>query len=184
MRLDEDRVIEALAALRGETAGAEAPPGVEESVLAAFRARQVRPVRVAGWWIAAAAALMLAGFVTVARRHNEEPHRVATVQQPARPQPRVVLQPAAPPQGPVRKVRRVAAKRRAPPLETWSDFVAVPFAPPLNGTDGGQVLQVRLPRATLQSFGFSMPVDRVFDRMNAEVMVGQDGVVHAIRFAK
>lgn len=194
MRLGEDRVSASLRALREESAGAEASASVEANVLAAFRTQKIQRVRrkrAALWIMAATAALVLAGLVTVANVGMEQPqvarspHQQAAVPpaQPAIPKPTVLAQAAKS----VRKARSrpvQAAQQIEPPLESWSDFVAVPYAPPLNVQDGGQVLRVRLPRSSLQSFGIPMPVDHAFDRYNAEVMVGQDGVVRAIRFAK
>jgi len=98
------------------------------------------------------------------------------------------VQVAATARRPVRRTLKrpaVAAPKPAEqPLEAWSDFVEVPYAPPLGAHEGGQVLRVQLPRSYLQSFGISIPAERAFDRFNADVMVGQDGVVRAIRFVK
>ena len=192
MRLDEDRVVDALKALREDAVGKEASPAALEHVLGAFRARQQQRRRRSFWMGAlAAAAVLIVAFATRALlRQPEIPAPIAAIEHSGPPRlpvvgPPPVLVAAEKPKAAVRKHRPRPVK--AAPVqvaETWSDFVAVPYAPPLNGSEGGKVLRLQMPRATLQAYGFSMPVDRIFDRMNTEVMVGQDGVVRAIRFAK
>jgi hypothetical protein len=184
MRLDE-----ILSALREESANAEAPARVESNVMAAFRAQQQSKKRrnFAPWILAVAASLAVVAVVSWQRQPAPKvvEQKVAAVVAPApAPNPPVITAAAVPPKKKVIRNKPKPVADPQAPLEAWSDFVPVPYAPPMNAQEGGQVLRVRLPRTTLQSYGFPMPADRAFDRLNAEVMVGQDGVVHAIRFAK
>jgi hypothetical protein len=159
-------------------------------VLAAFRAQKKRR-GVAPWVLAIAAAVLLTGFVSVllkgpSRQVLVENKPVIQAPKPVVPEPvQVASVPTVVKKRPVRRsAPKVVKEASAQPLETWSDFVPVPYAPPIHAGDGAQLLRVRLPRNPLQSFGIPRPADRINDRFNAEVMVGQDGVVRAIRFAK
>src|SRR5436305_227859 len=146
MRLDNDALTNTLSALRQETAAEQAPPRVEENLLAAFRAQQkVQPLRPParkfGWmpWLAAAAAaIAIAAFVF---RPQPQP-AVQIVRTPAR---MVVPTVEKRQEAPVRVVATARSVRRTlkrpvvatpkpteQPLEAWSDFVEVPYAPPLN----------------------------------------------------
>jgi hypothetical protein len=62
-----------------------------------------------------------------------------------------------------------------------NSFIALPYAPPLLPTDRGQVMRVRMPRQTLRQLGFPMNEDRIFERIPADVLLGEDGIPRAIR---
>jgi hypothetical protein len=50
--------------------------------------------------------------------------------------------------------------------------------------DGGQIVRVEVPRTTMASFGLPVNMDRYNERVKADVLVGVDGVPHAIRFVQ
>jgi hypothetical protein len=66
--------------------------------------------------------------------------------------------------------------------EIATDFMPVGYANPLSLEDGGQVMRVELPRSALAGFGLPVNMDRVNERVKADVLVGTDGQAKAIRF--
>jgi hypothetical protein len=50
--------------------------------------------------------------------------------------------------------------------------------------DGGQIVRVELPRTTLATFGLPVNMDRYNERVKADVLIGMDGMAHAIRFVQ
>ena len=50
--------------------------------------------------------------------------------------------------------------------------------------DGGQIVRVRVQRTTLVRFGLPVNMDRFNENVKADVLVGSDGLAHAIRFVQ
>jgi hypothetical protein len=50
--------------------------------------------------------------------------------------------------------------------------------------DGGQIVRVELPRSALANFGFPVNMDRYNEKVKADVVLGVDGLAHAIRFVQ
>ena len=50
--------------------------------------------------------------------------------------------------------------------------------------EGGQVERIRVPRATLASFGLPMNADRSAESIPADILFGSDGMPRAIRFVR
>jgi hypothetical protein len=81
------------------------------------------------------------------------------------------------------------AARPAPAAEAGDEEIATDFIPltqdaRLAAAEGGQVVRVELPRTALQRFGLPMNVERAGGRVKADVLLGHDGVAHAIRFVR
>ncbi|PWT89347.1 MAG: hypothetical protein C5B55_11555 [Blastocatellia bacterium] len=68
--------------------------------------------------------------------------------------------------------------------EIATDFVALSYLNPENIQEGGQIVRVELPRSAMASFGFPVNMDRYNEKVKADVLLGVDGVAHAIRFVK
>jgi hypothetical protein len=68
--------------------------------------------------------------------------------------------------------------------EIATDFMPVGYTTPMNLQDGGQVMRVELPRSTLAGFGLPVNMERVNERVKADVLVGPDGQARAIRFVQ
>jgi hypothetical protein len=68
--------------------------------------------------------------------------------------------------------------------EIATDFMPVGYANPMDLQDGGQVMRVELPRSTLAGFGLPVNMERVNERVKADVLVGPDGQARAIRFVQ
>lgn len=173
----------------------EAPPELEAVLVAEFRKRNL-PREAAGrarwrWILAAAACLVLAaGVAWLARRNPSRPAAVVAARPPAPvAEPRV--QPAPKPAAAKRTERkRVTPARPAPkpvgtppgPPEIATEFFPVSYsaAPPEYGT----VVRVRLPRSALTSFGLPVNVEQAAEPVKADVLLGEDGIVRAIRFVR
>lgn len=68
--------------------------------------------------------------------------------------------------------------------EIATDFMPVGYTNPMDLQDGGQVMRVELPRSTLAGFGLPVNMERVNERVKADVLVGPDGQARAIRFVQ
>jgi hypothetical protein len=68
--------------------------------------------------------------------------------------------------------------------EIATDFFPVGYTSPMNLQDGGQVMRVELPRSTLAGFGLPVNMERINERVKADVLVGPDGQARAIRFVQ
>ena len=53
-----------------------------------------------------------------------------------------------------------------------------------NLDEGGRVVRVNLPRSALAHFGLPVNMDRANERIKADVLLGVDGLPHAIRFVQ
>ena len=114
---------------------------------------------------------------------------VVVVPHRKRPAPKV-----APPQmaghpTPVASPQTVAANSTVNNGEGPTSEIATAFIPLAEGrglapADSLQLVRVELPRAALVSFGLPMNVERVDQRVKADLLVGNDGVARAIRFVR
>jgi hypothetical protein len=66
--------------------------------------------------------------------------------------------------------------------EIATEFMPLGYLNAASFQDGGQIVRVELPRSTLASFGLPVNMDRYNERVKADVVLGVDGVAHAIRF--
>lgn len=86
---------------------------------------------------------------------------------------------------PIRK-RSVKPENDLP--ESGYDEIATGFLPlqdaQLNALESGQIVRVELPRSALASFGLPLNADRTASTIKADVVVGNDGTAHAIRFVR
>ena len=81
------------------------------------------------------------------------------------------------------------AARPAPAADARDEEIATDFIPltqdaRLAAAEGAQVVRVELPRTALQRFGLPMNVEQAGGRVKADVLLGYDGVAHAIRFVR
>lgn len=194
-----DRLEEALRAVRESSAGLRAPDAVEDRLLAAFRAHQAAAVPIARprgrrpyVWIAGAVA---ASVVLAAALRLSQPRVVVELPKPARvaamppgaPESIAVksdpLQPARPRPAAIRRQpKKPAAAVSAAAREVSTPFLPVPYAPALTPEDRGHVVRVKLPAASMRTFGLPVAEDRTFERVKADVLLGEDGIARAIRF--
>jgi hypothetical protein len=66
-----------------------------------------------------------------------------------------------------------------PESEIRSDFIALSYA---DTPESGQVVRVKVPRSMMVSLGLVAAVERPTGLIDAEMVIGDDGRTHAIRF--
>jgi hypothetical protein len=104
--------------------------------------------------------------------------------------------PAGPASGPKQPLPSPAKPKRNRRLATGTTASADPstreiatdFIPVMYGTSGvepgSQIVRVELPRSAMASFGLPVNMDRADQRVKADVLLGVDGLAHAIRFIR
>ena len=209
---DEEMLTRGLKALAAEMDQLEAPADVERKVLEAFRARQVvRPISARRWnaryWVAAAVAAMLLIAVSVvayrlSRRvddqrnavKQEQPQSVPKVDDKTINQEQVAGVQEQEPLATVVRPKHVRHTNVHRPentqlanhvnTEVATDFIPLTYMTPVNLQDGGQIVRVELPRSALANFGLPVNMDRYNEKVKADVLLGVDGMAHAIRFVQ
>jgi hypothetical protein len=72
--------------------------------------------------------------------------------------------------------------RRPPPREVVTEFFPLMEDPP--PFERGELLRVSLPASAMRGVGLPVNEDRLTDRVQADVLVGQEGLARAIRFVR
>jgi hypothetical protein len=72
------------------------------------------------------------------------------------------------------------AQAPAPRGERATEFIPLLYGNP--PPERGHVVRIRMSRSALVPFGFPMNPERAFEPVNADVLVGEDGLARAIRF--
>jgi hypothetical protein len=198
---DEETLTHGLQALAGEMVSLNAPVEMESRLREAFRARPfVAPAsrRYASYWVAGVAAVLLLAIGIIALRwrpdQRKEETATQTEQTPIKETPRDEGRPV---QNMPRK-QEVALKPRRRPVrkavttevanhvtrEIATDFIPVGYLNTATLQDGGQIIRVELPRSRLASFGLPVNMDRYNEKVKADILLGVDGLAHAIRFVQ
>jgi len=68
--------------------------------------------------------------------------------------------------------------------ETAASFYPLPDADALPPVESAMVVRVQLPMASLEMIGFPINQDRAADRVEAEVLLGQDGLARGVRLVE
>lgn len=203
--MDPEREVQAgLAGLREEYRALQAPAGLDRRVLAAYRMQHGKaPAR--GWmWVMAVAATLLAVVVlrTMPGTEGEKPvvakapAKVAAPEVPVKKQEEVKqeevkkeaqrLEREVRQQRPTRP-RGMYAKATPrperyldlPQQETMTPFVAVPGAEMLPPAVEATLVRARIPGSQLRRYGFDAVARQSY--VNADFVVGQDGLARAVR---
>lgn len=66
--------------------------------------------------------------------------------------------------------------------ESATEFIPLMYWPDASTLESGRVVRIKVPRATLVSFGLPMNAERAGELVKAEVVLGDDGLARAIRF--
>ncbi len=208
-RFDEEALTNSLQLLADEMAGLDAPPEIEQKLREAFRARAAATAASRSYtpyWLLAAAAVLLIVVGLVAFRLNTDPRHEKTVAEGAagadrqeQTQPQRLPVPVEEPQvkepehkqqvaqRPRRRfVRRPANTEVANHVtrEIATDFMPLGYLNAATLQDGGQIVRVELPRSALVNFGLPVNMDRYNEKVKADVLLGVDGMAHAIRFVQ
>ena len=209
---DEEMLTRGLRSLAAEMETLAAPAEVETKLMAAFRARPtISPVvtRRSGsryWLVAVAAVLLIAISVVVVRWRASTVDTTRQTIAAGGPQnkPEVIVKPTEEsgrnveyqavnvPGKRIRKPARHAALRRPENTqvanhatsEIATDFIPLSYMNVSSLKDGGQIIRVELPRSALASFGLPVNMDRYNEKVKADVLLGVDGLAHAIRFVQ
>jgi hypothetical protein len=62
------------------------------------------------------------------------------------------------------------------------DFIAVPYAAPIGEYERTEVVRVNVPVAALAQWGLPVTSSNSSQTVNAEVVIGEDGLARAVRF--
>ncbi|MEO8131010.1 MAG: hypothetical protein ABJF23_30905 [Bryobacteraceae bacterium] len=187
---DEEALLAGLRVLREKSAGEGPPASLETALLTEFRRRRVRKesglARQPLIWLGLAAAAVM---IVVAVSSRPQPQPAIAVHAPiAPPVPAAAAEEPAPEvRPPVRQAKRAARRQKqlsAPVQEVATEFLPVPYAPVFTAEDRGQLVRVRLPRESMRSFGLPVNQDRIVQTVQADVLVGEDGIARAIRFVQ
>jgi hypothetical protein len=186
---EERALVDALRAMRASMEADEAPVRVEAALVAALR-RKKKQRKMLRWSAVGGLAAGLA-LLAVALRTPEVNAPAQVAASPPLPDgrgsetmassrnPKTLTPPRIPPPKPS---RRPAPRHRAPELLT--PFVPFLYADDLGRMDRGQVVRVRLPGTALASFGFAVSEERLPRRIQADILLGEDGMARAIRFVQ
>ena len=185
----------ALRRLREDTATAGAPDVLEQNLLGAFRAHHAVQRRrgVSMWAPAALAASLLVGaFSWKSEPVKVDAPVVPSVRMAAQQETGIAPAPSEVTTAPVKK-RRSPVKRRVRPAPAASgerlllassrpaperqEFIEIPYAPPFMPYDQGQVMRVNMAGSSARRMGIPVMTDRV----QADLLVGNDGLPRAIR---
>ena len=181
--MKEEHVLQTLQALAESDRGKAAPPGVEARLLSAYRARRRSRRRwAAGAALAAGLVIALALWPSRDSKPAASAPAIAQVREATRP---VTEAPAAAVvRTPRRLPRKVAAAQPAQAREQVREVVTdfFPLMNPAPSFDRGQMLRVQLPAAAMQTVGLPVREENLGDLVQADVLVGEEGMPRAIRF--
>jgi hypothetical protein len=192
---EHDPLNEALGALR--EVYTEEPPARIQSFLTARLGMERRRKAIRLWRTVAAlsaALLLVAWFAArpVEKRRDTAPIASAPQTQVTPPAPAPVTRPAEVGRVAVaRRPERVARQKRQRPADPEREnaalsapFIAVPYTEPLAPSEQLDIYRVQLPRVTLSLYGLPSRTGELEAPVTADVAVGSDGVVRAVRFVR
>jgi hypothetical protein len=181
--MSEDSSLQALRALAENDFEKQAPPGVEARLLREFRTLHGRRRGVWPTVAVVAAGLFVTALLVLNRAPKVKPEAVPAVSTPAPQRFENALLPQPVVNAAVHKIAREAAPVSRPePREVMTDFFpltssALPF-------ERGQMWRVQLPAAAMRTVGLPVREERMSDPVQADVLVGEEGIARAIRFVR
>lgn len=189
-KLTERKLTEWLADYRDSLDDLSTPSVVGLRLRAEVRSR--RRIPVAPWILASGAAAVLLLGIWIGRTRPTAQVQVLTpelaqhdVASPApvgvAEVPTMVALPRAVERLPSARARRAVRPPQAMPDAVAPVFVMLPGSDLMPPAQDLQVLRVRIPRTRIQALGWPVNVDRLDERVLADVLVGNDGVARAVR---
>src|SRR5258708_2909812 len=173
---------ELLNALRGLAADGprQAPPHIEEFLVAELRRRsRSRHTRV--WWSISAISAIAAGVTVLVWMRPAPPKSAPVVAQvKARELPRATTPAVVSAVQKSHAIRRV----RARPANAALSFYPLPSASELPPVENAMVVRVQLPMSSLRLMGLLVSEESSAQRIQADVLVGQDGLARGVRFVQ
>ncbi len=179
MNENESRVLEGLRVLAANGAR-EAPAHVEERLLRELRRRS--RARRRNLWLTATAGTIAAGIAVLIWIHPAMQQPAQSVVQSVSAPRQAVVQPPAP--APV--LQKAARTRRAPRrgAEVAMNFYQLPGADELPPVESATIVRVQLPMSSLRLMGMPVSEEQAGDRVQADVLLGQDGLARGVRFVQ
>jgi hypothetical protein len=89
----------------------------------------------------------------------------------------------APPPRPKGRAPRTTVLRQPPSNSTVENFVALPNAVGLPALESGRIVRMEVPLTVLPAYGLEVVPDATPGPVQADFLIGQDGVPRAIRLA-
>jgi hypothetical protein len=194
----DDPYRQAIRALSDARMAPESATRIERELLSAFAEHRaaVRPVpsttRRGVWrpWMAAAAAALIAVAASIevwrlqagvtVNNVTKTPSREDIPAPPAAPLVSPAVVPVSPPSVPARGASaRAAGQRRR--IVRPAGFVELPGAADLPQFESGTIVRLELPVASLPAYGIEIPAAADERPVEADLLVGQDGLTRAIR---
>jgi hypothetical protein len=73
---------------------------------------------------------------------------------------------------------------RRPPTDQFAttEFVPLPYGDDALIGESARIVRVEMPRSALRMAGFNVAQERANERVQADVLLGADGLAHAVRF--
>jgi hypothetical protein len=180
--MNDDPVRDLLLALAEADTHAEASPEIEIRLRKKFRSwkrrRVMRQAVVVG---VAAAAVIILTFTLTNRRNSTAPVNALLPGMPVATSPDVSVS-NEPVEEPVLPVRKPIPPEMPEPEEIVTEFF--PLMDPAPPFGRGQLLRVELPASAMQMVGLPVLEDYLEYPVQADVLVGEDGLPRAIRFIK
>jgi hypothetical protein len=168
---DQRRLTEGLHASVDQWRRTEAPARVEAGLVAAFRNQRKRQARAHRMWLpvltwaSAAAVLIVLATLAFRGRQPVAPHRAA----PAGVQWAVAAMPQA---------------WTADDAIASGDFIPLPSAEQAGENEDVNVVRMEVPRTAMLAVGLPVNLERASEMIEADVMVGSDGLARAVRFVE
>jgi hypothetical protein len=145
-----------------------APGGVEQRLVQAFRQQHTmaEPRRI-GWfpmaaWATALAATVLAGFVILGGHQPQRGHRIV--------------------RNPVEVAMAEPAESIGGVAEGYEDFIPLPNVERIAPNEAVNLVRVEVPRSAMIPLGFAVSEEHAAETVEADVVLGADGVARAVRF--
>jgi hypothetical protein len=183
--MNDESIRDLLRVLTEADASAEAPPEVEVRLRKKFRSRRRKLARrrVALWTpLVPAAAVIVLLFVFVHRRPataRVKPGSISTAAASS-------LEQTSPSQAASPRTTTHPGKSAASPPQEPEEidthfFLLMDPAPPF---ERGKILRVELPASAMEMVGLPVDEEHLADSVQADVLIGEEGLPRAIRFVK
>jgi hypothetical protein len=80
--------------------------------------------------------------------------------------------------------RRSPRRRPATDQLATTEFVPLPYGDDALVGESARIVRVEMPRSALRMAGFNVAQERANERVQADVLLGADGLAHAVRFVR
>lgn len=154
------------------------------TIEAALLGELQRAARATRWKVAVVLGSLAAGLaclIFVSRPHSRDAQVIAV--QPVVAAARPMAESPSPIPAP-RHRRRVHRSVMPAQEVAVAEFTEVPFAAPLDTGERAQLVRVSMPVTTLASWGFNMDASDPDRVVNADVVVGENGLARAVRLLR